>query len=68
MCNMSRHKLTHTGERPHKCENCGKGFIRRKDCEKHFVACVQDKMMTFLEQLEERAEVDVKSDPGMMDG
>ena len=33
--NLTKHHLTHTGERPHKCNICGRGFYTREHVKRH---------------------------------
>ncbi|KAL1416866.1 hypothetical protein MTO96_027461 [Rhipicephalus appendiculatus] len=33
--NIQRHMLTHTGERPFRCDICGKGFTTKQNLESH---------------------------------
>ena len=34
---LRKHMMTHTGETPHKCNFCGKGFRRKDTLKKHEV-------------------------------
>lgn len=33
---LSRHAFRHTGEKPHKCDQCEKAFIRYDDLKRHY--------------------------------
>jgi uncharacterized Zn-finger protein len=36
---LETHQMTHTGEKPHKCRKCNKGFARSDTCKIHMTTC-----------------------------
>ncbi len=38
ICDLRRHMVKHTGEKPYKCEYCHKGYSQRGDLKRHLVA------------------------------
>jgi hypothetical protein len=39
---LARHMITHTGQKPHKCEQCGKAFYQKSDLSRHLVSCMKN--------------------------
>ena len=48
--NLNKHLKLHTGERPHKCSFCGRGFTENYKLRIHTKACKKLKMLTMAVQ------------------